>query len=571
MNSKKTKITVRHLLKTFDWNLLFNFFMQHGVNEYNWYSEPKLKEHLQDISTGKTEIWAAFHEDKLVGFITATKGGQFSLMTHHTERPTFEIGEFVVDSGYRNQGIGTKLTRTIRKELFEIYNSEQVVDFYVMVHAQNNASLKCFKQAGFQEVITYVDPYRNRSTTVSKVSRPTRVIGIQSGNAVDGIDICIVDFHEPVLKDIDSREISQLNYNVLAYEVIPWQEEDRELILNLRDGKKPVIDYVKANHHIAGNFCNAIIKALKLNNIKKSSIDLISSHGQSIFGHPHWELGELSVLAHRLGITTIGDFRQTDIAAGGNGSPCTCSFDTFMLRSEIDDQWRICINIGGTTSVTFCPPLNSPESPKGLDPGIGVFYMDLNAQRINHELEYDNGGKIAQAGKTNETMLLEMLQHPHFQKTELPISIGTEDFPRSLFQDWLRRSVELGLSDNDFQATLTELTARSISLACKRFTPTKKIADIIVRGKVKKNNYFMERLLVNLRNILQTDIKSLKSLDDLGIDEESWETVMYAMFGFLGIKGLYNFIPSCTGASSHVIGGKICPGDNYSSLFLSKK
>ncbi len=93
--------------------------------------------------------------------------------------------------------------------------------------------------------------------------------------------------------------------------------------------------------------------------------------------------------------------------------------------------------------------------PRGLDPGIGVFFMDRNARLLDPGLEYDDGGELARAGTVHETLLAEMLCHPHFQRTELPISIGAEDFPRSLFHRWRERAVELDCSGEDFQATLT--------------------------------------------------------------------------------------------------------------------
>ena len=81
--------------------------------------------------------------------------------------------------------------------------------------------------------------------------------------------------------------------------------------------------------------------------IPVSTVDLMSSHGQTISGHPHWELGDVSVVAQRTGVTCAGDFRPADVAAGGNGTPCTCTYDTIMLRPEAGtDKWRIGINIG---------------------------------------------------------------------------------------------------------------------------------------------------------------------------------------------------------------------------------
>ena len=92
----------------------------------------------------------------------------------------------------------------------------------------------------------------------------------------------------------------------------------------------------------------------------------------------------MNVIAQQTGLTTVGDFRTADVAAGGNGTPCTCTFDSLLLRptppantNALTAKWRVAINIGGTSSVTFLPPWGSTADPLGLDPGLGVFYMDL--------------------------------------------------------------------------------------------------------------------------------------------------------------------------------------------------
>lgn len=135
----------------------------------------------------------------------------------------------------------------------------------------------------------------------------------------------------------------------------------------------------------------AYIHVRSRSGIERSSIQLIGSHGQTVSGHPHWEFGDLSVIAQQTGITVAGDFRPADVAAGGNGTPCTCTYDSIMLRPKAGTKkWRVAINIGGvsasgrlrlsalsfgaaplsdcdelfndsqTSSVTFCPPWPTP-------------------------------------------------------------------------------------------------------------------------------------------------------------------------------------------------------------------
>lgn len=560
-----SSIEYKLLPKTFNVETLISFILAHGNTEYNLCPEQRMRDHFNKLKSGEIFAWGAFLGEIIVGLITAELGGQFCL--HYGEKTSAEIKQFVVHSEHRGMGIGTALVNCAKEYIFTQYRD--IKEIYVMIHASNLASSRAFIKEGFAVIITFDDPFRNRNTTVFKVKKAipstklTRVLGMQSGNAVDGIDMVVVDFEEPLLSS--SRTVSELKYHVVAFETFPWLKEKRQEIFALREGNLQGCN--AANYGIAKDFVETALTFLAKHSIPKTTIDLVSSHGQSIHGNPRWEIGELSSIAQGIGITTVGDFRSADVAAGGKGAPCTCTYDSLMLRPpEGSSMWRICINIGGTSSVTFCPPQGSVELPYGLDPGLGVLYIDWAANKCNPNLEYDQDGKLGLIGKINKALLDEMLQHPHFQKNQLPISAGPHVFTRSCFDRWHQQAKELGCTDQDFVATLTELSAMTIALACKKFGPC--TDDIIVRGGVRNNLYFMERLRVNLCHALGQDIQTLRSLNELGFEEKSWETVLYAMMGFLCIKGLYNFVPSCTGASHPVVGGKICPGNNFSSIEL---
>ena len=556
------RVDVRRLSHDFDVERLFEFLMRHGKTEHNWVPAEPVREHLNGLAAGLISVWAAFDGDEILGYITAKPGGQYEIQTRAGET-TEEIGEFVVDAGRRGLGIGRKLARAAVRGVFS--TRRPVDDLFVMVHADNIGSIRCFRAAGFTERLTYADPHRDRRTIALHVPRPTRVLGLQSGNAVDGIDVVVVDFPPPIVGDPDSRHVERVVYDMVAFEVVDWPEDAREEVLRLRDGRAEGIDYARADYRLAKCFADAARGVVERHGIDLDTIDLVSSHGQSIFGHPHWELGELAVLAQELRITTVGDFRPSDVAAGGNGSPCTATYDSLMLRPE--SGWRMCINIGGTTSVTFCPPQGAEAQPIGLDPGTGMFFLDLNAQRVLGK-PYDDGGKLAASGTVCEPLVAEMLEHPHYQRDTLPIAIGVEDFPRSLFGRWLERSQELGCSDADLQASLSELVSRTLARSATRFGPSEPITEVIVRGGVRNNADFMSRLRGHVAEAIDRPDLELKGLADLGHDEASWETVMYALFGFLCVSGLHNFVPSCTGADRPVIGGKICPSDNFGALQL---
>ena len=164
------------------------------------------------------------------------------------------------------------------------------------------------------------------------------------------------------------------------------------------------------------------------------------------------------------------------------------------------------------------------------------------------------------------------MYYRYYQQPALPIGVGPDDFPETLFATWRGRAQELGVSDADLLSTFTELTAKQIAMACARFggpnVANGMTDDVLLRGGVCNNSYFVERLRANFVEQLGTDIPRITTLADVGIDEDSWENAMYAMFGYLCYNNVYNFVPSCTGAARPVVGGRIAPGENFHSIKL---
>jgi len=557
----RRSITYQVLESTFDIDLLFHFNKKYGSSPLNFIPDDSVKEHLSKLASGSAIVWGAFCDDQLVGFISAERGGDYWLQTANTKDSICFVHEFVVHPDFRGKRIGVTLTSISVDCTCGIFAIDpSITEMYTTVHAENIASRTAFVKGGYREVMTYEDAMRNRRTTVLKFAQGTAqyprgnsqgmlVVGCQSGNAVDGIDVGIFEFQPLVRSKSDPRALDKsMEYKVLANKTFSFTKQEREYILNLRAMRlENGVGYAEGNYKI-GEWCAKCINSIiSESGIDKSKIALIGSHGQTVSGHPHWELGDISVIAQLTGITVAGDFRPADVAAGGNGTPCTCTFDSIMLRPNPGKKWRICINIGGTSSVTFCPPwpqhgntLSETMVPIGLDPGLGVFFMDLTVKVIDPDLEYDNNGDIARSGSIKEELLQEFLKHPYYMQSELPIGVGPDDFPESLWEEWRLLSQTMGFSNIDFLATLTELTARQIALACTNFggehINNGATDDIVLRGGACNNSYFVERLKFNLERLLNVQIEKIKTMEDLGLDGESWENAMYAMFGYLCLQ-----------------------------------
>ena len=209
-----------------------------------------------------------------------------------------------------------------------------------------------------------------------------------------------------------------------------------------------------------------------------------------------------------------------------------------------------------------------------MDPGLGVFFMDLCTQEIDPTLDFDEDGKMARAGTTHDELLAHMLKNKYYaEDRELPIGVGPDDFPETLFGEYHAKAQEFGVNNHDFLSTLTELTAKQIAKACAKHggphIANGATNDVLLRGGVVNNTYFVERLHANMSAELGTEIERITTLADIGIDEDSWENAMYAMFGYLCFNNVYNFVPSCTGAARPVVGGRIAPGENFHSVRLT--
>lgn len=198
-----------------------------------------------------------------------------------------------------------------------------------------------------------------------------RVVGIMSGTSVDGIDIAVADIQGTPAE-------ATLTVQQLAFQTLPWDEAVRQQIFALFEQAMPAAAYCHANFTLANAFAAAVHQGLDAVQIPLSTIDLIGSHGQTIWHDvtdgkvsSTLQLGDPSVIAVRTGVTTVGNFRVADVAAGGQGAPLVSTFDWHLLRPNDPLQgvvggWRAVQNIGGIGNVTFLPPQQSNRPPLRL-------------------------------------------------------------------------------------------------------------------------------------------------------------------------------------------------------------
>jgi anhydro-N-acetylmuramic acid kinase len=312
-------------------------------------------------------------------------------------------------------------------------------------------------------------------------------------------------------------------------------------------------------------FANSVRLIAEKSSIQLSEIDLVGSHGHTVYHLPAskeiatmnegstLQIGEPSVIAQETGITTIADFRTRDIAVGGDGAPLVPYAD-FILFGR-DRVCRVMQNIGGIANVTLLPGDSNIRNIIAFDSGPGNMVIDRFAEKItNGKAKFDKNGALASKGKPNEEFLEKLCSHPYLKKLP-PKSTGREDFG-TIYSDKLYDEMKRdGINSSDAIATVTAFTAKSITESYRSFIqPFYKISEVVLSGGGSHN----QTLLKFLKNYLAGI--TIKQTDDFGIPTDIKEALSFAILANETLFGNPSNVLSATGAKERVVLGKIIPG-----------
>jgi 1,6-anhydro-N-acetylmuramate kinase len=385
-----------------------------------------------------------------------------------------------------------------------------------------------------------------------------RIIGMNSGTSVDGIDIALCEF-TPVDEET-------LTMRLLAYQELPYEEVLRKRILTICQKQVcHLAELTEINFAIGAAFGKAAASFLEAEHIDPASIDLIASHGQTLYHLVEpgrtlstLQLGEPAVIANRTGITVAADFRVADMAADGQGAPLASLLDALMFRDIT--KTRALQNIGGIGNVTFLPAGNDPESAYAFDTGPGNVLIDYAVRHFSQGVTtFDHDGVMARKGHIDTALLVEALSHPYFMRRP-PKTTGRELFGDAFANTLIVEGTKRGLTPEDIIATLTAITVESIATAYRAFGPAR-IDEVLVSGGGSRNSFLMESLQAALpeTNVIPLGIS--------GLPAEAKEAVTFALLGHEALHSRPANLPRCTGAAQAVVLGKIIPGANYRQLF----
>ncbi|WP_342436985.1 anhydro-N-acetylmuramic acid kinase [Paenibacillus sp. FSL L8-0436] len=380
------------------------------------------------------------------------------------------------------------------------------------------------------------------------------VVGLMSGTSLDGIDAAIVSIEGSGLA---------AKAELLHYSSVPYDDGLRERLKELCTIEHSSVDLVCGmNVYLAERFAEAAIEAVRSAGMELDEIDLISSHGQTVWHIPEaatddpllvrstLQLGDLSVLAKRTGRVVVGDFRPGDMAVGGQGAPLAPYGDLILFRHP--EKGRLLQNIGGIGNCTALPAAAGPEDVFAFDTGPGNMVIDQTVYLLSGgQMSYDDGGSWAAQGTPDEMLVDQMMEHPYFA-LKPPKSTGREVFGKAYAEQFVTLARARGLNDADIVATATAFTARTIAEGYLRYVfPVCQIDEVIVSGGGAHN----AALLAMLQQQLPEQAVITSSV--LGFSDDAKEAIIFALLGNDFMHGVANNLPSATGASRPTVMGKL--------------
>ncbi|GFZ90328.1 anhydro-N-acetylmuramic acid kinase [Dyella caseinilytica] len=366
-------------------------------------------------------------------------------------------------------------------------------------------------------------------------------IGLISGTSADGIDAALVRFEQ------DRPQL----VHALTH---PWPDALRAQILSVaQDEIRLDLDaYGRLDVAIGQIFAEAVGQLLARSDTPAANVRAIGSHGQTIRHRPSGEhpftlqIGDASVIAERCGIDVVADFRRADVAAAGQGAPLLPAVHTMLLAHP--DHTRVVLNLGGIANITV---LAANGHVSGFDTGPANGLMDAWCLRHRGEA-FDRDGAFAASGRIDEALLTRLLSDPYFALPP-PKSTGREHFHLG----WLDAQLDgFSLSPADVQATLLELTARSVAESIHRHA--RDATDVLLCGGGVHNGALVQRL----REQLQP--RALNSTAVYGVDPDYLEATAFAWLARQRLLGLPGNLPAVTGARGPRVLGAVYPAPRAS-------
>ncbi|AJG76389.1 anhydro-N-acetylmuramic acid kinase [Bacillus thuringiensis] len=375
------------------------------------------------------------------------------------------------------------------------------------------------------------------------------IAGVMSGTSLDGIDVALVRIEG---SGVESK------VELIHFTTVPFCNDIKSEIqqaLSIENSNVQLI--CSLNFKLGLCFANAVKEVCKEANFSLEQLDLIGSHGQTIYHLPKQDgnripstlqIGEPAVIAYETNTTVISNFRTMDMAAGGQGAPLVPYSEVILYRDPSKN--RLLQNIGGISNVTVIPSQQSDQNVIAFDTGPGNMIIDEVCQRL-FQLPYDQNGEIAKQGRVVDEILTYCMSHP-FLKMNPPKSTGREQFGEKFVSELLKRFEKH--SKENILTTVTMFTVNSIVHHYKKFIlPYYEIDEVILGGGGSYNSTLVEML----RNGLKDENCAIFIQEDIGYSSEAKEAIAFAILANETHHRNPSNVPSATGAKQSVVLGNI--------------
>jgi anhydro-N-acetylmuramic acid kinase len=393
-----------------------------------------------------------------------------------------------------------------------------------------------------------------RAGVNSKIRRRPKgslALGIMSGTSADAIDVALV-------------RMSGRTAKLENFAAIPFPSRVRDAILRLGEGRATTTGEISQLNFLLGDiFAEAALAACRKFRARASQIGLIGSHGQTVFHQgaassfcgrtvaSTLQIGEPSVIAGRTGITTVGDFRPADMAAGGQGAPLVPFVDYLLYRDA--RVGRAALNIGGIANVTVIPRAAKIKDVFAFDIGPGNMAIDALVRHFTRGRKaFDRDAEMARRGNLLPGLLASLLRDKYFLKLP-PKTAGREQYGEKYVRQVLAHRGARRARAEDVIRTATILTALSIVEAVHRFVPRRTgVSELIVSGGGAHNPLLMAQIEAALPGI------RVRKPDEFGVAGDAKEAFAFAVLGWETLHRRAANVPGATGARKAVVLGKVC-------------
>jgi anhydro-N-acetylmuramic acid kinase len=375
--------------------------------------------------------------------------------------------------------------------------------------------------------------HQNIQNLVNVAAKQERmVVGLMSGTSMDGLDIALCSI---------KGSGSDTKFELKAFTTVDYTNDFKEKILSIFSKEMVALETLcLLNAWVGKQHGKMVLNALDSWKIAPENVDMIASHGQTIYHapkslHPNSEydpatlqIGDGDHIAVTTGILTLSDFRQKHLAAGGEGAPLAVYGD-YLLCSHPTEN-RLLLNMGGIANFTYLSAGCTLDQVFSTDTGTGNTLMDAYTRAHFAPLAYDKNGAIAASGKISAALLSELKAHSFFSLV-LPKTIGPELFNLDFLFKAQNASNTLGLSPQDVMATLNRFSAETIADCIQSSIPAGSKFNMYSSGGGMHNPVLMDHLTSLLPDA------TLYSSDVIGINPDAKEAILFALLANEAVAG----------------------------------